>query len=251
MVFVEISWDPVPTKECFFGKNETSIQKDFVFPLLSTQHWPSVWAFKRWDQGALQGVGGIWRVFYCTLHSFLTKGGIVWGNPGTVIQDLCGSLDRVLQWHRLYSSSWAFSFFCWAPHHRADDVMVQAGWLMTADSWPALCASSDRLPSGHQSSPPPLPTSSIIPVVHFSAPQPTVCLCSVFPLNPPSFDTSSKTSNSALSFFLSIFLDMVVSMIVGMARLWRSPDFSFHLAPSSGWNFNQCNNCFMTKYQQN
>lgn len=154
---------------------------------LSSPHPPPMWAFKKWDEGALWGAGGK-ESFYCLLHSCPSKGGLVWGNPRAEIQDLYSSVDTVSGACTIGSTVGprpGSLLLCWAPLHGADDVMVQqAGRLMTADSWSALWASSDSLPprpSKLSASPPHLINHPCAPL---SAPQPSVHLAPVFSLNP-------------------------------------------------------------------
>lgn len=138
-------------------------------PPLSSPHPPPMWAFKKWDEGALWGAGGK-ESFYCSLHSCPSKGGLVWGNPRAEIQDLYSSVDTVSGACTIGSTVGprrALCFFVELPF--TGQMMswcsrLADSWLQTADlhSEPRQTVS----PQGRQSSPPPLPTSSITLVLH-------------------------------------------------------------------------------------
>lgn len=180
-------------------------------PPLSSPHPPPMWAFKKWDEGALWGVGGK-ESFYCSLHSCPSKGGLVWGNPRAEIQDLYSSVDTVSGACTIGSTVGPMRALCFFVELPFTGQMMSwcsrlaDSWLQTADlhSEPRQTVSPPR-PSKLSASPPHLINHPCAPL---SAPQPSVHLAPVFSLNPHCHP--SKTST--LLFFEVMLSQMAIPL---------------------------------------
>lgn len=177
-------------------------KKTAALKRLLSLSWPHAWAFKKLDEWAMQGPG-LFMESNFMLHSLsqqrrdcLQKSSH--RHTGRTRLSLCRTFTIALTVKPELGSLLLFT----------GQMMSWCG-LMTADSWSALGGSSNQLPQGHRSAPPP-PLHLIITVVLRSA----LSLCPVI-LHVCIKD--SKLFSSTSSFiFLTMLLDLLLIKNVGL-----------------------------------